>query len=182
MKNLMLVLFFLSMIAPVFSEPLLEQPEPKTKALTVHPVTSIAILGLNVSYEYGVKQSLWALEVPFYFGYNEAINGNGMLFVGTGIGFRRYLFTLGSGTYLEPEVDVMNIHQFPKFDDDMESNGILLAPSLRMGYKLLWENFTMDLGIGGTFFHGVAASGDHQNFTRGSLLTPTFNFALGLPF
>jgi len=157
-------------------------PKGKTEALTVHPILSVAILGLHVSYEGALGQGLWAYEVPMYFGYSEKVYSNATMFLGSGLGLRRYVLEQGQGAYIEPELECLNIHRFPQGPDN-SSNIVIVAPSLRMGYKMRWDFVTLDLGIGAGFAQSALTEGGYPD-SGGSVraLFPMGNVGIGIPF
>ncbi len=154
----------------------------KNDALTIHPILSIAIFGIHTSYEGALGMSRWAYEVPAYFGYNERLSQNPTLFMGTGIGIRRYVLEAGQGAYIEPELECVNMHQFAS-GIDSKRNIVFMIPSLRMGYKLRWQTVVLDLGLGTGFINGTLTDGvlsKNDGWTRA--LIPTGNVAIGIPF
>ena len=152
----------------------------KLRAVTVHPILSIPISGLHISYEHPL-QGLYSLEIPVYFGYSEYTYEGAALALGAGAGIRRYLLHPGRGTYVNPQLEVLNAHIFESRDYEAY-NALIIMPSLRMGYKFRWEVFTMDLGLGfGLFTSTYTDRGPGQD-DSGMALVPWGNFALGVPF
>lgn len=158
-----------------------EAPAGKTSAFTIHPILSLAVSGLHVSYEVALKGSRTALEIPVYVGYNERVYNNPMLFLGSGIGIRRYLTNPGQGTYICPQIEIVNIHRFERGSDSV-GNVVVFAPTLRMGYKWRWEIFTMELGAGAAFINANATKGKWNENEEINILLPMGHFALGIPF
>lgn len=158
-----------------------EAPAGKTSAFTIHPILSLAVSGLHVSYEMAFKGGRTALEIPVYLGYNERVYNNPMLFLGSGIGIRRYLTNPGQGTYICPQIEIVNIHRFERGSDSV-GNIVVFAPTLRMGYKWRWEIFTMELGAGAAFINANATQGKWNQDEEINILLPMGHFALGIPF
>jgi hypothetical protein len=158
-----------------------ETPSTKTSAFTIHPILSLAVSGLHVSYEIALGGGRTALEIPAYLGYNERVYDNPMLFLGSGLGIRRYLTEAGKGTYICPQIEIVNIHRFERGPDSV-GNIVVVAPSVRMGYKWRWEIFTMELGAGAAFISANATTGKWNEDEEMSVLIPMGHFALGIPF
>lgn len=159
-----------------------EVSNTKNDALTIHPILSISILGIHASYEGALGKSRWAYEVPVYFGYSERVYSNPTLFLGTGIGLRRYVSHVGQGAYFEPELEILNKHQFASGTDSL-NNILFLMPSFKMGYKFRWKTVVLDLGLGTGFLHGTLTDGtpsEYDGWIRA--LIPTGNIAIGVPF
>ncbi len=152
----------------------------KLRSITIHPFLSLPISGLHISYEQPL-QGLNSLEIPLYFGYSEFTYENAVLALGSGVGYRRYLLHSGRGTYVNPQLEIMNV----RFFSDREyaaGNALIVMPSLRMGYKFRWEVFTMDLGLGFGLFTSTITEGGPDDDVSGMALIPWGNFALGVPF
>jgi hypothetical protein len=155
---------------------------PRPRALTVHPAFSLAISGLNLSYETPLGTGLWSCELPLYLGYNERMWSNPTFFAGSGFGVRRYLVSRGAGTYVSPSLDVVNIHRFEK-GPEAGNNILMLAPNLRMGYRWTWNVFTMDAAMGFVYYESRLTEGKRTDMDmdqRG--LLPMFQYSLGIPF
>lgn len=154
----------------------------RSDALTVHPVMSMAISGLNLSYEFGIGQGLWSGEIPLYIGYNEKLYTNPTFFLGSGFGLRRYLLDRGAGTYVAPSLDVLNVKRWSK-GPDAANNVLMVVPNLRMGYRWTWTVFTMDAALGAAYYETVATQGKLANDdpnVRG--IIPMAQYSLGIPF
>ena len=159
-----------------------EKPQAKNDAFTIHPILSISILGIHASYEGALGASRWAYEVPVYFGYSERVYANPTMFLGSGIGIRRYVSTAGQGAYFEPALELLNKHQFASGGDSL-NNILFIMPSMRMGYKLRWKTVVLDLGLGSGFLYGALTDGTAaQNDGWIRALIPTGNIAIGVPF
>ncbi|HKP97685.1 MAG TPA: hypothetical protein VJ385_18230 [Fibrobacteria bacterium] len=156
--------------------------QPKTDAFMVHPILSLAISGLHVAYEKSFGDDRWAMEIPFYLGYSERVYDNATLFTGSGFGVRRYLVDAGKGTFVSPEIEVVNIHRFASGPDE-PANLVVAVPSLRMGYKWRWSVAAMETGVGMAFYKADVTRGNwssRDNHTSG--LVPMGHFAVGIPF
>ena len=157
-------------------------PGPKNSAFTIHPILSMLVRGLHVSYEGPIgNDGKTAFEIPVYLGYSERVFDNPTLFTGSGFGIRRYLTEAGKGTYISPEIEIVNVHRFES-GEDSSSNYLIVAPTVRMGYKWRWEIFTMEAGAGAAFIYGRITSGRWQNEENNMKgLFPFGHFALGIP-
>jgi hypothetical protein len=164
-------------------EPVLAPAPAQPGAITLHPVFSLAISGINISLELPLGQGLWNYEVPFYLGYNEKAYDNPYFFAGSGFTLRRYLLVRGEGTYVAPSLDLLNVHRFEK-GPEVRNNLFLIAPNLRMGYRWNWRAFTMDASAGFLYYQTILTQGqrsrDDWDVLRG--LFPMTQFALGMPF
>jgi len=164
-------------------------PSAKRYAFTIHPISSLSVSGVNVSFEGPLGDDRWAYEVPLYLGYNQ-YSGNTALFItGSGLGVRRYLLEGGAGTYISPEIDVVNLHASVSSSSSGSTAGNLLIvmPSLRLGYKARWDYFTLDTGFGFQFVKAYLTAGTSNDVSSDvnfnvAFLTPMFSFALGIPF
>jgi hypothetical protein len=156
--------------------------ETKTSALTLHPLMSLAVQGIHVSWEGSLGRPGWAYEVPLLFGYNEYYDENAQLFLGAGLGIRRYPFAPSSGMYLCPQFEAGYIRRFAEGPWN-EGTALLTVSSLRMGYKFQWRVFTLDLGMGMAFASSSQVSGftDDTDWEFKALM-PWGNLALGIPF
>lgn len=152
----------------------------KLRSVTIHPILSFPISGLHISYEHPL-QGLNSLEIPLYFGYSEFTYDNAALAVGSGVGYRRYLLHPGRGTYVNPQLEVVNVHFFSN-EEYAAGNALIVMPSLRMGYKFRWEVFAMDLGLGFGLFASTFTESAPDDEGYGIALMPWGNFALGVPF
>jgi hypothetical protein len=159
------------------------QADEKIKAFMVHPILSLAISGLHVAYEGGFgADKRWAFEVPVYLGYSERLYDNATLFTGSGLGIRRYLVDAAKGTFVSPEVEIVNVHRFASGPGDA-ANLLIVVPSVRMGYKWRWNVMTMETGVGFAFYNADVTTGNwntQDNHTSG--LVPMGHFAAGIPF
>jgi hypothetical protein len=166
------------------AEEIVPAQEPaRPSAITLHPAFSLAISGMNLSLEMPLGSGLWSYEVPFYLGYNEKVYDNPYFFAGSGFTLRRYLLERGTGTYVAPSLDFLNVHRFEK-GPEVANNLIVAAPNLRMGYRWNWKAFTMDASAGFLYYHTILTQGrrssDDWDILRG--LFPMTQFALGMPF
>ena len=156
---------------------------PRARAITLHPAFSLAISGLNISYEAPLGRGLWTYELPFYLGYNERVYNNPYFFIGSGFTVRHYLIERGAGAYFAPSLDMLNVHRFKK-GPEPANNLLIVAPNLRMGYRWTWKSFTMDASAGVLYYETLLTQGqrsdDDWEIRRG--LFPMTQFALGVPF
>ncbi|MDB5049729.1 MAG: hypothetical protein JWO30_2800 [Fibrobacteres bacterium] len=155
----------------------------KTDAFMIHPILSLAISGLHVSYESGFgKDKRWAYEIPFYLGYSEHYSTNATLFTGSGLGVRRYLVDPGKGTFISPEIEIVNLHRFSS-GPEARADVLVVVPSFCMGYKWRWNIMTMEAGAGAAFYKSEVTNGNWDTReNRISVLAPIGHFAAGIPF
>jgi hypothetical protein len=184
MRNRTTLLLSLMLASACFAQEPAPAKEPaRPSAITLHPVFSLAISGVNLSLEMPLGQGLWNYEVPFYLGYNERLYNNPYFFAGSGFTLRRYLLTRGDGTYFAPSLDLLNVHRFRK-GPEAGNNIFIVAPNARMGYRWNWKLFTMDASAGFFYYHTMLTqgqrSGDDLELMRG--LFPMTQFSLGMPF
>lgn len=157
-------------------------PRPLTSAFSIHPFLSVAISGLHVSYEAAFSGGKTAFEVPIYLGYSESVYNNPSFFIGSGFGIRRYLINPGAGTYVSPQIEVLNLHRYEK-GTFAESNQLIIMPSLRMGYKWRWNTFVVDIGSGMTYILTLRDGRDEYERRKATqFLTPLGSIAVGIPF
>ncbi len=151
-------------------------------AFTIHPGFSVLISGLNASYEGAMGSGLWNYEIQGYLGYTEHRWTNPLLCTGLGFGARRYLLDRGAGTYVEPELDLLNVHRFEQ-GPDAGNNVVVVVPNIRMGYRWTWNVFTMDVSAGAFYYNSHPTWGkltaDDPNAAG---LLPMVQYALGVPF
>lgn len=164
----------------------IEDPNPhgegKNRAFVIHPVLSLVISGLHVSFEGPLGTGLWAYEVPAYLGYSEHLYENATLFTGLGFGLRRYLLDPGMGAFVSPEVEIVNVHHFESGPENA-GNLVVTVPSLRMGYKWRWNVATLETGIGFAYVRTEVSDGRwNRDDSKVSSLIPMGHFAAGVPF
>lgn len=153
---------------------------PPREALTIHPISSIAVSGFSLSYEFPFRSRL-ALEVPAHFGINSRLYEQGRLFVGSGLGLRLYLTHPDYGGYVSPSFEFLNM-QFFKEENEPGGNTFVTLAWLRYGYKFLWPHFTLDVGGGFGWGQTFGGSPSGPTDTPISGFIPMGHFALGIPF
>lgn len=181
-------------LAPSVAEPAVA-PTPKVapspspgeklkEAYSLHPLTSIMVMGFSLSYERFLKPGV-SLDIPVFLGLADKLYDQGRLYLGSGLGVRFYLTENQSGGYLSPTFQFLNATYFEdktEFERKPGGNVLSVMGGVRYGYKFLWEHFTIDLGLG---FYGLRSFGGDLTTIEPedtSLLFPMSHFALGIPF
>ncbi len=153
---------------------------PPREALTIHPISSIAISGFSLGYEFPLKPRL-SLEVPVYFGISSRQYNQGRIFAGSGLGMRLYMMHPDFGGYLSPSLEFLDM-QFFKDTEQPGGNTLVTLAWLRYGYKFLWPHFTLDVGGGFGWLQTFGGSPSGPTDTPISGFIPMGHFALGIPF
>ncbi len=157
--------------------------EEAQHSVTFHPILSLAIKGLHLTYESSLGSGRNAFEVPIYLGYFELRQENPILFTGLGFGWRRYLHLANQGPYLSPKHEAVLVRQFSS-GPQPSFYGLINMTSLGMGYKFLWQHFTLDLGIYASYLRTDLVSGGNlsDRNDESETLFPSGSLAFGIPF